>query len=37
MVLYTTPREKKEEYFENTGLDLVSLVYIKNNTANGLT
>jgi hypothetical protein len=37
LVLCTTQREKKEEYFKNAGYDLTSLVYIRNDTDNGLT
>ena len=36
-VLCTTKREKKEEYFRNAKLDLIGLVYIKNDTNNGLS
>jgi hypothetical protein len=37
LVVSTTQREKKEEYFKNAGLDLSTLVYVKNDTYNGLT
>ena len=37
MVLCTTQREKKEDYFRKMGFELTSLVYIKNDSSNGLT
>jgi len=37
LVLCTTQKEKKEEYFMNAKLDLIGLVYIKDDITNGLT